>query len=111
MSFAIAQNNCNVRALQRFGESVRLSNLDAIGVFADPYQQGNVGSAGMASSRPTLVVLTSAVPPVVIDWLTYFIEPADPILLQVVVKGDTYKIVAHEPDGLGLTTLMLEKVA
>lgn len=75
-------------------------------------QTSAVGQSGMASAQPTLTVASADVPPRVIN--TYYrwcFEPFDSIDLQVTVNGAAYKIVGLEPDGTGITRLVLELVS
>lgn len=87
-----------------------LAGVPVGGLFDNPYELGNVGGAGMASSQPTLTLPTTDVPPRVIDWFRYFVEPFDPIELRIDINGAAYQVVAHEPDGMGVSMLVLEKV-
>lgn len=83
----------------------RLSNVDGTlaglpisGIFDSAYQLGDVGSSGMASTAPVLTLATSDV-------------PASPVGTSVVVNAITYTVAAHEPDGTGLSRLLLERSA
>lgn len=64
-------------------------------IFDNGFALGSVG-IGMAGTQPSLRVLTSAV-------------PADPVGQAVVVNAVNYAVAAHEPDGTGLSMLMLER--
>jgi hypothetical protein len=64
-------------------------------LFDDAYARGDVGPFGMASSAPTLIMPT-------------FEVPTSPVGLPVVVKGISYTVAAHEPDGTGISRLLLE---
>jgi hypothetical protein len=94
-----------------FAISTTLAGVAVQGIFDNSYVQGDVGGAGMASSQPTLTLPTASVPPRVIDWFRYFNEPFDPVDLRMAINGTVYQIVAHEPDGQGVSILVLEKVA
>ena len=83
----------------------RLSNTDATvnavgvsGIFDNGYMLGNVGMHGMASSQPSLTIATADV-------------PATPVGAAVVVGAVSYLVASHEPDGSGLSRLVLEVAA
>lgn len=65
------------------------------GIFDAAYSAGEVGPMGIASTQPMLTLPTSSV-------------PDSPVGKTAVVSGVNYLIAAHEPDGTGLSTLMLE---
>jgi hypothetical protein len=52
----------------------------------------------MASSQPALTLSTADV-------------PATPVGVSVVVGGASYLVAAHEPDGTGVSRLLLESAA
>lgn len=98
-----------------FGVPVTLMGRQVQAIFDNGYALGNVGTVGMASAQPALVLATADVPPAIIDWLRYYAEPFDPVDLQITltVAGvpTGYTIVAHEPDGTGMSRLLLELTA
>lgn len=63
--------------------------FDAAGVVA------NVGGFGVASSAPSLTASTASL-------------PADPVGLALTLRGCDYVVAAAEPDGTGITRLLLE---
>lgn len=63
--------------------------FDAAGVVA------NVGGFGVASSAPSLTASTASL-------------PADPVGLALTLRGSNYVVAAAEPDGTGITRLLLE---
>lgn len=65
------------------------------GIFDDGYAVGAVGPLGMGASQPSLLVPASAV-------------PAGVVGKQASVNGVGYFIAASEPDGTGITRLLLE---
>lgn len=81
----------------------RLANMDATlgwesvqGIFDSAYAQANVGLLGMASTAPVFTLPTSSL-------------VGDPIGLTLLLdSGALYKVAAHEPDGTGLSRLILE---
>lgn len=82
---------------------LRLSNTDATvdavgvsGIFDNGYMLGTVGTLGMASSQPSLTIATADV-------------PATPVGATAVVNAISYIVAAHEPDGSGMSRLLLER--
>lgn len=67
--------------------------------FSGAYALGNVGNLGMASSQPAITLPDSAV-------------PADPVGSAVVItQGNglgSYLVAEHQPDGSGISVLLLE---
>jgi hypothetical protein len=71
----------------------------AVGViFDNGYALGNVGLLGMAGSQPSITLKTTDV-------------PATPVGGAVTVGATAYLVAAHEPDGTGISRLLLESAA
>lgn len=66
-------------------------------IFDNGYSLGNVGPIGMASSQPVLKLATANV-------------PVNPVGAPVVIGEAVFSIGAHEPDGTGMSRLLLEAV-
>lgn len=81
-----------------FAQVATLNGVAVTGIFDNAYTLGSVGPAGMASTQPTLTLPTTAV-------------PTQPIGLTCAVGGISYVVAAHEPDGTGISLLMLERSA
>ena len=79
-----------------FAQPCTLNGAAVSAIFDNGYSVGNVGILGMASSEPTLMLTTASV-------------PASPIGLPVVVNGTNYLVAQHEPDGTGVSRLVLER--
>lgn len=82
-----------------FGESVTLDGQAREAIFDADYQLAPFGAAavgGMATTQPMLTLPTSSV-------------PASPVGKVAIVGGTTYTIVEHQPDGTGVSRLMLER--
>ena len=94
-----------------FASTALLAGVSVSGIFDNGFALGHVGLSSMASSQPTWTVATADIPPRVIDWFRYFTEPFDPLDLIVNLGGANYKVTAHEPDGTGISRLILEVVA
>jgi hypothetical protein len=66
------------------------------GIFDNGFASAEVGLVGMSSARPMLTLPTAGL-------------SADPVGQTAVVGGTSYLVAAHQPDGTGVTTLMLER--
>lgn len=91
----MAENLAPFFAEGDFASQATLAGVNVLGIFTDPYAMGSVGGLGMATVRPTFALASSDV-------------PADPVGLQLVVGGVSYGIADAQPDGSGVTTLLLE---
>lgn len=78
-----------------FASSVTLDGVTVPAIFDAAFALGSVGAYGMASSQPTLTLPTASV-------------PASLVGKTAVVNGTSYQVVAHEPDGTGVSRLLLE---
>lgn len=83
-------------SVSEFGSNATLAGVAVRGIFDNAYLQGDVGGAGMAGAQPMFSLATSDV-------------PADPVGASLVVNSTTYRVAAHEPDGTGVSVLMLER--
>lgn len=72
-----------------------LAGAPVLGIFDAEYVS-NGGGFGMADARPAYMMATAQVP-----------VESEGILL--VHKGESYRVAASEPDGTGITVLMLER--
>ncbi len=79
------------------GEAITVGGVAVTAIFDNGYALGNVGTLGMASTQPELNLATADV-------------PATPVGIAVSVGGTAYLVAAHEPDGLGASRLLLERV-
>ena len=84
--------------LPDFGVAATLDGAATHGIFDNGYALGNVGLTGMASTQPSIVLPTANV-------------PGSPIGAAVTVNATAYLVAAHEPDGTGISRLMLEASA
>lgn len=64
-------------------------------IFDNGFALGDVGVTGVATAQPTLTLPTTSV-------------PAAPVGKAAVVAAVSYVIAAHEPDGTGVSRLLLE---
>lgn len=97
--FAALETRLNAAVFARLANaSATLAGVAVAAIFDNGYALGSVGALGMASSAPTLTLATASV-------------PADPVGLAAVVGGVSYLVAAHEPDGTGVSRLLLESAA
>lgn len=75
--------------------SATVGGASVSAIFDAAYSLGSVGPIGMASAQPMLTLATAQV-------------PANPVGTAVVVGSTNYTVGAHEPDGTGISRLMLE---
>lgn len=78
-----------------FAQTATLAGQSVAGIFDNPATLGALGQVGLASSQPVLTLPTSSV-------------PADPVGVTVVVGAVNYLVAVHEPDGTGVSRLLLE---
>lgn len=96
-TFEALQNRLNKTVIERLSNvTATVNNISVQGIFDNAYQLATVGTYGMASTAPVLTIKTSDV-------------PTNPVGTGVVVNGTNYQIAAHEPDGTGISRLILEK--
>ena len=97
--FAAAQNRLNQAVVAHMANVEAVVGGNALDViFDNGYALGNVGLLGMATSQPSITLKTSNV-------------PATPVGATVVIGAATYLVAAHEPDGTGVSRLLLEASA
>ena len=78
-----------------FATPITLNSVALAAIFDSANALGSVGPYGMASTQPTLTLPTAQV-------------PANPVGLAVVVNSVGYLVAGHEPDGTGISRLLLE---
>lgn len=78
-----------------FAQAVTINGSSVSAIFDNANALGSVGPYSMASTQPTLTLPTTSV-------------PANPVGLSAVVGAVTYLVAAHEPDGTGVSRLLLE---
>lgn len=78
-----------------FAQAVTVGGVSVSAIFDNANALGSVGPYGMASTQPVLLLTTASV-------------PANPVGLSAVVGDVTYLVAAHEPDGTGVSRLLLE---
>ena len=81
-----------------FAASATLNGSAVSGIFDNGNILGSVGMMGMSSTAPSFTLPAASV-------------PASPIGTSLVIGLSSYLVAAHEPDGTGVSLLLLEKSA
>lgn len=81
-----------------FADTILLNWEPVPALFDAAYALAQVGPYGMASSQPVVTLATAHV-------------PDSPVGLPVEYQDKRYSIAAHEPDGTGISRLLLEVAA
>ena len=79
-----------------FAVAATVNGAAVRGIFDNGFASAEVGLVGMSSARPMLTLPTAGL-------------SADPVGQTAVVNGTSYLVAAHQPDGTGVSTLMLER--
>lgn len=96
MSFAALQALTNASVLQHLANArVLIGGEEVPGIFRNP-SQGIAMGMGAADARPAVTVASSAV-------------VNDPVDTRIDIDGIPYMVGAAEPDGTGLTLLVVER--
>lgn len=78
------------------GVAVTVDGAAREAIFDAEHQLGGLAVAGIAAAQPMLTLPTAHV-------------PASPVGKAAVIGSTTYTIVEHQPDGTGVSRLMLER--
>jgi hypothetical protein len=81
-----------------FGTAATLGAVAVSGILDKPYALGDVGFVGLAGNQPVFILPTASV-------------SADPVGTTLTVGAASFIVVAHEPDGTGVSRLVLEVAA
>ena len=76
-----------------FGVEATLAGQPVRGILDRGYALGNVGLVGMAGTQPVFICPTPA---------------GDPVGQLLKIGANSYVVAAHEPDGTGVSRLLLE---
>jgi hypothetical protein len=91
-----AENLAPFFAASGMGVAVTVDGQAREAIFDSEFQLGGLTATGIASAQPMLTLRTADV-------------PASPVGKTTVVGSTTYTIVEHQPDGTGVSRLMLER--
>lgn len=95
--FAALKTRVNATAFAKLSDAVAtINSVDIDVIFDDHYEVADNGFSGFAATAPAIHCLSSEISAVVFDE-------------AVVVNGVNYKVAGIEPDGNGVTTLILKK--
>jgi hypothetical protein len=81
--------------LADFGQPATLDGAAVSVIYDNSYAFASVGPFGMAGTRPQVRLRTTSV-------------PATPVGKALVVNGANYTVADHQPDGTGMSVLILE---
>ena len=99
-----------------FGQSATVGGVVVSGIFDNGFSLGSVGAMGMASSQPMLTLATANVPAnpvgssVVVGSRLAYVSTDYAAPGYVPGPAYYYLVGAHEPDGTGMSRLLLEAV-
>lgn len=94
--FAQLEQCVNRAVLQHCANAIAiLGGVEVRGVFDNGYAMGAVGMSGMASTQPVFTLATDAL-------------AGEAVGQTLQVNGVAYLVAAHEPDGTGMSRLLLE---
>jgi hypothetical protein len=101
-AFAVAEARANAAVLRRLANaSFDIGGQQHPCIFDNGHTLGAVGpfaGMGIATTQPRLTCATAAL-------------PADPVGAAVVVGAASYNVAEHQPDGTGISLLLLEVAA
>lgn len=93
--FARLEQRLNAAVVGRLSNAVAtLNGVEVAGIFDNAYHAGDIG-IGMASTQPAFTTLAANVVGEAVGQL-------------LVINGTSYYVAAHEPDGTGMSLLLLE---
>ena len=78
-----------------FGKAATLDGAPVSVIFDNGSARAAVGPFGMATTQPQVTIATASV-------------PSAPVGKAMVVNGTAYTIAEHQPDGTGISMLLLE---
>ena len=82
----------------------------ALGIFDEPHLRADVGYMDAASTRPTFTLPTASIPDGP-SWRSFFAGEDGPVDLRLQIDGMDYRVIEHEPDGPGVSRLLLQRAA
>lgn len=110
--FAALEQRLNASVFKRLSNAVATfaGGEQVAGIFDEPYARADVGFMDAASTRPTFTLPTAALSAGP-DWIGLFAGEFDAVDLRLSLRGVDYVVVGHEPDGAGVSRLLLQRVA
>jgi len=77
-----------------FATTATLNGVTVAAIFDNATALGSVGQYGVSSTQPMLTLASASV-------------PTNPVGMVVVANASNYLVAAHEPDGTGISRLIL----
>ena len=103
MTWAQLQARTNAAVLAVFGNTPGVLGWEDVqGDFVEPSDEVFLGGVSAMARVPQYVMLSSAVPAQVVGMPLCLTPPGE-------TDARTYKVARAQPDGLGMTTLLLER--
>jgi hypothetical protein len=99
---AMAEDHTAFFSAAEFADNATLNGAGVVGIFDQAYEQGTVGLAGMSSGQPVFTLPSSSVPAGVVG---------KSLVLAAGLGAGSYLVAESQPDGTGLTVLVLERTA
>lgn len=97
--FAAIEARANTAIFSRLANTTATVGGNSMrGIFDTAFSLGSVGPFGIASSQPRLTLPTASL-------------PADPVGQACTVGAASYLVAEHQPDGTGISVLLLEVAA
>ena len=94
-AFAALESSVNNAVMAHLSNATAtLNGVEVVGMFDNSYHAGDIG-IGMASTQPAFTTLTANVVGEAVGQL-------------LTIHGTGYYVAAHEPDGTGMSLLLLE---
>ncbi len=105
-NFAALEARLNMAVLSRLSNTDATLDGDLVtGIFDNAYTATDPGLYGMASTAPVFTLASAAVPASVIGKTLTVGETT------ATTDAVNYQVAASEPDGTGITRLLLERIA
>lgn len=82
--------------LTDFGVNATVAGQAVRGIFDNGFALGSVGVTGIAGAQPALTLPSSVL-------------GGEPVGQAVTINAVAYTVAAHEPDGTGMSRLLLER--
>lgn len=95
--------------LADFAVPATLSGVEVPGIFDESYVRADIGYMDAATSRPTFTLPTDQLPTGP-DWRSFLTGESGAVDLRISVRGVDYLVIGHEPDGTGLSRLVLQRI-
>lgn len=99
---AMVEDHTAFFSTAEFADPATLNGVGVTGIFDNGYESAGAGLSGMSSSQPAFTLPASSVPAGSVG---------KTLAVSTGVGVGNYKVVEVQPDGTGLTVLLLERAA